>query len=303
MIAILVPLEDIHNNPYQARLDYGDVAALAADIAAHGLLQPPLGRLVWAASGAALNAGQTADTLRNYEVQGWAAGLRVQLAFGHRRLRAYRQLAGETHMPVRIAALSDDGMIDALWTENAQRADVNPMEQAELMARKLELARQRGGSVQTVATDWGLDRSTVANKLRLLKLPPKVQQAVREGRVSERQAMAILSALQQGDEAATPVIEAALDDPRAVSSDKLRRLTYAPRVKAARLPKSDVPMLRHGIRGDQSPDTVAWATVIAAARGACERCVRTVGPANELVCRQCPGVTLIQVLSNKEMTQ
>lgn len=58
------------------------------------------------------------------------------------------------------------------------------------MARKLELARQRGGGVQTVATDWGLDRSTVANELRLLKLPPKVQQAVRDGRVSERQAMA-----------------------------------------------------------------------------------------------------------------
>lgn len=296
MSTILVRLEVIHDNPYQTRLDYGDVAALAADIAARGLLQQPMGRLVWAASGLPLNAGQTANVLRNYEVQGWQHGLRVELAFGHRRLRAYRQLAGETHMPVRIASLSNDDMLDALWTENAQRVDVNPMEQAELMVRKLELAKQQGGGVQTVATDWGLDRSTVANKLRLLKLPPKVQQAVRDGRVSERQAMAILSALQQGDEAATPVIEAALDDPRAVSSDKLRRLTYAPRVKAARLPKSDVPMLRHGIRGDQSPDTVAWATVIAAARGACERCVRTVGPANELVCRQCPGVTLIQAL-------
>lgn len=94
MIAILVPLEDIHNNPYQARLDYGDIAALAANIAARGLLQPPLGRLVWAASGTALNAGQTANTLRNYEVQDWADGLRVELAFGHRRLRGLSATGG-----------------------------------------------------------------------------------------------------------------------------------------------------------------------------------------------------------------
>lgn len=302
MSTILVPLDAIRDNPFQTRRDYGDVGALAADIVARGLLQPPLGRILFG-NGAVIPA--TGDDRswgmdwRRLEAE-FPANATVELAFGHRRLRAYRQLPGETHMPVRIAPLSDDDMIDALWAENEQRADVNPMEQAELLARKLAVARQRGGNAQTVAEAWNLDRSTVANKIRLLKLPPNVQAAVRDGRVSERQAMAMLSALRQDGELAESVIEATLAEPTAVSSDDIRavRRHYTPRPKVARLGKSEsTPMLRHGIDGGAPEGALSWDAIAAAARAACTQCIRAVGPANESVCRQCPGVALVRTLA------
>jgi hypothetical protein len=95
-------------------------------------------------------------------------------------------------MPVYVEALTDDQMLDAVWSENQHRSDINPIEQAELLAEKLERARAAGGNQTTVAAEWGLDRSTVANKVRLLDLPADVQTALRERKLSERQALALL---------------------------------------------------------------------------------------------------------------
>ena len=191
---IHVPLNQIDDNPYQRRADYGDVESLAADIRTRGLLQVPRGRLIFG-GGVPVEAHHyqhaTGDVISGHP------DVRVQLAFGHRRLRAYRHLAEAnggswTAMPVYVEALTDDQMLDAVWSENQHRSDINPIEQAELLAEKLDRVRLAGGSQTTLATEWGLDRSTIANKLRLLDLPPDVQAAVRDRRLSERQATALL---------------------------------------------------------------------------------------------------------------
>lgn len=199
---IHVPLTQIDDNPFQRRADYGDVATLAGDIHDRGLLQKPIGRLIFA-GGDPITGYDLTLALSNINAGGhpdaFPAGLRVQLAFGHRRLRALRLLdeinAGIdtwATMPVYIDELTDDAMLDAVWSENQHRSDINPIEQAQLLAEKLERARAAGGNQQTVASDWGLDRSTIANKLRLLDLPDHVQQAIRGRTLSERQALALL---------------------------------------------------------------------------------------------------------------
>lgn len=198
---IHVPLNQIDDNPYQRRQDYGDVTGLAADIAVNGLLQTPIGRLLY--------DGQPQSELQTYRVldangPGWPAGasFRVQLGFGHRRLRAMRELLSDDPdddrsgrweaMPIDVRPLTDDQMLNFVWSENQHRSDINPIEQAELLAEKLDRVRAAGGSQTTLAQEWGLDRSTIANKLRLLDLPADVQTAVRDRRLSERQATALL---------------------------------------------------------------------------------------------------------------
>lgn len=183
---IHVPVDQIDDNPFQKRQDYGDVAGLAADIAQRGLLQIPRGRLV-NAYGQPVNPGA-----------GVGNGNRVQLAFGHRRLRAFRLnvanvLPGMDAMPVYVEPLTDDQMLDSVWSENQHRSDINPIEAAELLAEKLERVRAAGGNQGTVAEEWRLDRSTVSNKLRLLDLPDAVRAQVRARTLSERQALALLS--------------------------------------------------------------------------------------------------------------
>lgn len=201
---LLIPLQAIHDNPFQTRRVYDDVPDLAQRIAAAcsqhedtlGLLQVPIGRLVaddgdvWPVDG--VDGDEILDALeRGYAV--------VQLAFGHRRFRAFRYLHENGHygysagvMPIRLADLSDEEMLDACWSENRERRDLSAVEEAELLASKMK----DGGSRLTqkdVAKAWGLGRSTVANRLRLLEASERVQQANREGRLSERQALALLT--------------------------------------------------------------------------------------------------------------
>ena len=296
-IVIDVPLEDVVDNRFQTRAEYGDVGELAADIRARGLLHPPIGRLVRATSGLPLDAGQTEDAVRNIQFQGWSGGMRVELAFGHRRVRAVRLIAGAETVPVCIAVLSDEQMLDLLWSENERRRDVNPMEQAELLAAKVARARERGGGQQSVAEEWGLDRSTVANKIRLLKLPPAAQAAVRAGQMSERQALALLAVVKGGGEDVAAEVLAGGE-----SSDEIRRRAGSSAGRgagrpAAALQGKQVPMLKFvGARG---PDGFTRGQVEAAARAACERCVAVAGPPSERVCRECPGVMLVERLTKR----
>lgn len=249
---IHVPLDQIDDNPFQRRQDYGDVESLAADIAARGLLQRPVGRLVHDHGEPVVNYDLVL-ALDNIRAHGFPAGLRVQLAFGHRRLRAYRHLFGNPDiddsdefgaLPVEVVPYTDDGMLDAVWSENQHRSDINAIEQAELLAEKLERARAAGGNQSTVAAEWKLDRSTVANKLRLLELPADVQAAVRERRLSERQALALLPVMElekklngadvkwrdAGGESWHPTspagfVAAMLKEPEVAISDRIREYT------------------------------------------------------------------------------
>jgi ParB/RepB/Spo0J family partition protein len=207
---VYVPLEQIDDNPFQERQDYTDVGELAGRIYAaktsypdtFGLMQVPRGRLV--ADDELLvptaNLDQEewllADKGRNKLLPGW----RVQLAFGHRRKRAFDHIVNDPamydghyyHMPIHIDDLDDDQMLNAVWSENRERKDISAVEEARLLARKLERVRAEGGSQRDVADEWGLARSTVANRLRLLELPADIQEYLHTGKISERQALALL---------------------------------------------------------------------------------------------------------------
>lgn len=211
---IYVPLNQINDNPYQKRQVYDEIDKLAVAIktarasypATLGLMQVPRGRIV--------DDDGTMTPVAKLDNDEWLTahptlsgayiprpGWLVQLAFGHRRLRAFQALCrfgdgydgNYYYMPVHVDDLSDDQMIDSVWGENYDRKDISAVEQAELLAAKLERPKTGGGnrSQRDVADEWGLDRSTIANRLSLLQLPPEIQQANREGKLSERQCLAL----------------------------------------------------------------------------------------------------------------
>lgn len=211
---IHVPLNQIRDNPYQKRKIYDEIDKLAAAIkaarpqypATGGLMQLPRARVVDDDGELAPIARLDNDEWLIAHPQFPGAhilrpGWLVQLAFGHRRKRAFDELSrlGPTYdsnyyyMPLHVDDLTDDQMIDAVWSENYDRKDISAVEQAELLAAKLERPKTGGGSrsQRDVADEWGLDRSTIANRLSLLQLPADVQQANRTGALSERQCLAL----------------------------------------------------------------------------------------------------------------
>jgi hypothetical protein len=248
---IYVNLAQIDDNPFQQRVEYGDVAELAADIHRHklerpdtlGLQQVPSGRLV----------GDDGDLVpvAGLDVEEWLNGFilrpgwRVQLEFGHRRRRAFAYLLEQGAveyfcMPITIRDLDDDAMLDGVWSENRARRDLSAVEEAQLLKLKID---RLGAGHKEVAEAWGLARSTVTNRLSLLELPEALQKANREGVLSERQClslapiarMATVNGVQWGDEhgrdigrgwgvPAGPetVIQKAIENPEAITSDVIR---------------------------------------------------------------------------------
>lgn len=204
---IYVPLNHIDDNPYQRRAEYGDIEELADRIHSAkasypetlGLMQVPRGRVV---------VVDTDIIVDNEKVKMFVGKdgrwnedpktFRIQLAFGHRRKRAFAHLNkfGEKYdgdyyyMPIHIDPLTDKQMLDAVWAENYERKDISAVEQAELIQLKLQ---QLGPDAThaTIGTEWGLSRPVITNRLRLLELPEEVQAANRDGRLSERQALAL----------------------------------------------------------------------------------------------------------------
>jgi len=112
-----------------------------------------------------------------------------ELVAGERRWRAARAL-GLAEIPAIIKTLSDQQALEYSLIENIQRENLNPWEEARGYARLVE---EFGYTQETVAATVGKDRVTVANILRLLKLPEEIQQGVRDGHVSLGQAKALLS--------------------------------------------------------------------------------------------------------------
>ncbi len=159
-----IPLDRIKANPYQPRKSMADAALqeLAASIAEHGVLQPVL----------------VTETIDGYE-----------LIAGERRLRAAR-IAGLTRIPAVVRQLAGREQLEVALVENIQRADLNPLEEAEAYR---QLTDSFGMSQDDVARRVGRARSTVANTLRLLDLAEAVQSAVRDGTITEGHARAIAS--------------------------------------------------------------------------------------------------------------
>ena len=153
----------IADNRFQPRQAYDDAKLdeLAASIKEKGLLQPIVVR-------------KAAD---GYEV-----------VAGERRLRAARKL-GLEKIPVVIRDVSDKEAMVLALVENVQREDLNPVEKAETYRRLID---EFNYTQEEVARSIGKDRVTVANLLRLLKLPKVILQGVFEGKISEGHARAIL---------------------------------------------------------------------------------------------------------------
>src|SRR5271157_722185 len=186
-----IPLNRFLPNPWQTRseTDRDHILELAADIANNGLLQTPVGR--W--TDRTGNSVTPDDTLVEENEE-----MFVQLAFGHNRLEAFKALAHQLQvdnpqdyetMPVNVRELSDQEMAIISWSENEKRLNLSPVDQANAIQRRIE---DFNWTQEQAAEILGISRSTVANKLRLLKLPENLRQALRSGDISERQCVAVL---------------------------------------------------------------------------------------------------------------
>jgi len=153
----------IDRNPYQPRqsFDEGEIADLADSIRAHGILQPLIVR---------------------------RAGDRFELIAGERRLRA-AQAADWRQVPVQIRDVDDRQLAELAIVENLQRKDLNAIEKAESFQRYIH---QYQCTQEELAARVQVDRSTIANLIRLLELPEEVKRMVREGEISQGHARALL---------------------------------------------------------------------------------------------------------------
>lgn len=160
-----IPLDQIDRNPFQTRSSVNEdqLAELAASIVANGVVQPVL-------------------------VRPLAEG-RFQLIAGERRWRA-SQLAGKATIPAILRQVSDEQAMEITIVENLQRTDLNPMEQARAFDR---LSREFHMTQEQMAQRTGKDRTTVANFLRLLRLPSTVQARVESGELSFGHARTLLA--------------------------------------------------------------------------------------------------------------
>ncbi len=165
---LTVQILQIDRNPFQPRkiFDEAELDQLAASLQTQGLIQPIV--------------------VRHNED-------RYQIVAGERRFRAAMR-AGWSEVPVHVLDIDDRQMVELALTENVHRKDLNPIEKAVAFAQYLETY---GGTHDELAKRLELDRSTVTNLMRLLDLPPDlqdaVQQGVEKGGLSQGHARALLS--------------------------------------------------------------------------------------------------------------
>ena len=154
---------DLDRNPFQPRtsFDERELQTLAESLTEHGMLQPIVVR---------------------------RSGDRYQIVSGERRWRA-ATLAGWEKVPCYVWDVDDRKMAELALVENVQRKDLNALEKAASFQRYLE---QYGCTQEELAQRVKIDRSTVANLIRLLELPGTVQDAVRKGLITAGHARAML---------------------------------------------------------------------------------------------------------------
>lgn len=158
-------LDQIQTNPKNPRKDFDEVALneLAASIKIHDIIQP-------------------------ITVSKLASG-KYQLIAGERRFRA-AQIAGLKDVPAYIRQANDAELLELALLENLQREDLNAIEIGLSYKRMMD---ELNHSQEQVAERMGKERSTVANYIRLLKLPPDIQLAVRNGEISMGHARALIN--------------------------------------------------------------------------------------------------------------
>jgi ParB family chromosome partitioning protein len=162
-----VPVGSIVPNPLQPRQDFSEeeLAELVASIRENGLLQPLLVR-------------PDAGTAERY-----------QLVAGERRFRSIQRLEW-TDVPVVVREVSDEALLVLALVENLQREQLNPLEEADGYQALID---RFGMTQEEVARAVGKERSTVANMLRLLRLPPSIRKLLQGGALGMGHARALLS--------------------------------------------------------------------------------------------------------------
>ena len=166
---LMLAVHDIDDNPFQPRRDFSEseIASLAESLKEHDMLQPVLVRRI---------------------------GSRWQLISGERRLRAAIR-AGWTQVPAQVRQADDRLVAELAIVENMQRQDLNPIEKALSFRRYLD---EHHSTQEELAKRLKIDRSTIANLLRLLELPTAVQSELQSGVITAGHARALLPL---GDEA------------------------------------------------------------------------------------------------------
>ena len=160
-----ISINDIVENPKQPRRDFNEEALseLAASIKIHDIIQP-----------------LTVSKLKTGK---------YQLISGERRFRASK-IAGLKEVPVYVRQANDNELLELALLENLQRADLNAVEIGLSYKRMME---ELSFTQEQVAERMGKERSTVTNYIRLLKLPPDIQLAVRNNNISMGHARALIN--------------------------------------------------------------------------------------------------------------
>jgi len=158
----MLDVKRIQPSRYQPRSDFSGLEGMVESIRENGIVQPVIVR-------------QEANGFR--------------LIAGERRWRA-AQIAGMERIPAIVRKVSDDRVLELALIENIQRKELNPIEEAkayEVLLSEMKLSHA------DVARRVGMDRSSISNSLRLLKLPESIQDLVKEGSISVGHAKAIMA--------------------------------------------------------------------------------------------------------------
>jgi len=197
------PIGSLDPNPFQPRsaMDPARLAELGASIRESGIVQPILVR---------------------------RRGERYQIIAGERRFRAAQSI-GLTSVPVTVREVADEHLLELALVENIQREELNAIEEAQAFHRLQDEFRL---TQEEIARRVGRDRTTVANTLRLLRLPRELREMVTSGRLDAGHARALL-ALDRADDQVALGREAARKGLSVREVERRVALLRAPRAPAA----------------------------------------------------------------------
>lgn len=208
-----IDVENVRPNPYQPRKDFDEKALdeLAASIVQLGVIQPVTVRML----------GQG----------------RFEIISGERRLRAARR-AGLKQIPAYVRDADTEEMLEMALVENVQREELNPIEVALGYQRLIE---ECGLTQEQVAQKVGKNRATVANSLRLLKLPPRVQASLRDNRISAGHARTLVNMEEEAVQ--LEMLKRIEEEGASVREvEEWVRLWHQARERSAAPPASEAPM-------------------------------------------------------------